>query len=478
MNGKWILSKNLLPAFLLAIGAGFGVVLLTERSRFWGLFFDAVFLSVGVLLLAHAAFTRRAHHEKVERERMRNLANEVSPLEIDIQPTRFGLAFILAAIAGLLSLIPPSSQAPALPSPGQIQSLIQLLGKTDSDLIEYAKSNASEKGCKSGNDATAAKVDEALHRLEDIVKNFPPPPPPPPPNGTSSWQTISIVALALLVAGAIIWLTLALSPSKTPLAITAALVTGLIKGAKLLPQPGGDFYWYSIFGLLVVGGIVVVIATIRWKVAGPGTVVVPPTVGTPPGATGADEPTPWKRFCSRYLGFPFKKSADRPDSDSPMVIGFSILLLTCTMAYLGKPQDRSPGAPTPCPACPAVSSLMQTDKDWHPVLGFGERTRAAETSDLGQFKRDLESTKFTDADLLLLLGSTDCAPITHGKSGAVTNQDLAAKRAKFVQRQASTFGLSSLPTIVASAVPQAESCSKALERRAVYPLLFRPKAPK
>src|SRR5204863_5270869 len=68
-----------------------------------------------------------------------------------------------------------------------------------------------------------------------------------------------IVALVVAII-AIIWLTVKSSPSKTPLAMTAALVGAIIKGAKLLPQPGGDFYWYSIFGLLAVGGLVVLIA--------------------------------------------------------------------------------------------------------------------------------------------------------------------------------------------------------------------------
>jgi len=287
------------------------------------------------------------------------------------------------------------------------------------------------------------------------------------------------VFLALGAAGIIVGLTLKFAPSETPLAITAALVAGMIKGAKLLPQPGGSFYWYSIFGLLAVGGITALIATWRWKGAGQGTPKARLDTGTPPGTPGTVETSPPKGFRSRYLGLLFERSADHPDPNSPMVIGFSILLLACTLAYLGKAHDQSSPLPKPCPACPAVSSLRPTSEDWKPVVGFGERGRAAQTSDLGQFKRDLESRKFTEADLLLLLGSTDCVSISkNGTSGAASNQDLAARRANFVQGEASRLSLSSLPTIVTSAVPQAESCSKALERRAVYPLLFRPQAPK
>lgn len=480
MNGMIILYRNLFFAYLVAIGLGGAGVFLTNRSRLWGLTLDAVFLSAGVLLLVQAAFLRRDQRQKMDRVRMINPAYAAVPLEDDIQPTRFGIALVLAAVAGLLALIPASSQGTTPPPPEQIQALIQLFGKTESDLNECAKSKDGEKVCKWGDDAEAAQVGEILHRLDEIVKLLPPSSKnPPPEDGSSPWGTVPIVVLVLAIAGAIIWLTLKLSPSKTPLAITAALVAGMIKGAKLLPQPGGDFYWYSIFVLLGVGGIVVLLAAFRWKGVGPAPVAATPTTGIAPGASWMGATEPPKSLISRCIDFLFKKSAEHPESDSPMVIGFSILLLACTMAYLGEAHGEFSTPVKPCPACPAVANLRPTKDDWKAVTGFGERDRAARTSDLDEFRRDLETRKFTETDLLLLLGSTDCIPVRkNGKSGVDSNQNLAARRAEFVQGEASRMGLTSLPTIVTSAVLQAESCSKAVEQRAVYPLLFRAEAVK
>lgn len=483
MNGNRISSTFLWPTVPLAIGLA---VFVTKKSPPLGLFLDAVFLSVGVLLLVHAALIRRVQ-EKVKQDQKPSPGYEESLLkEDDIQPTRFGVALIVAALAGLLCLIPTATGQQNAPPPDQVQSLIQLLGKTESDLNECAKS----KGCKPGDEAAAARMEEVLQTLQGIVDNLPShgTPPSTPPNGTSSWGTILVVALVLAI-GAIIWLTVKSSPSKTPLAITAALVGAIIKGAKLLPQPGGDFYWYSVFVLLVIGGLVVLIATVRWAwkgdgagpvvpVAGPAPVAAVPPVA-PAMAPGIGAPQPAEGFWSRLLDFLFKKPPERPDSDSPMVVGFSILLLAFAMAYLGKAHEQTQTHVSTCPTCPAVPNLvLSKGRDWSPVRGFGEKKDAAITSDLGQFQRELESEKLTDADLLLLLGSTDCTPISDPESGVATNQALAGKRASFVKAQASKFGLASLPTILPGAVQQAETCGKALDQRAVYPLLFRPETPK
>ena len=329
LSPDWSYSYESPQAFLgsliLSIASGGLVVLVMKLSRPAGLLLDVAFLSAGAFLLVEATLIRRRQGEEI----------------MDAPPKRFGVAFIFAAIPGLLSLLPLGIQNP--PPPGQIQSLIQLLDKTESDLNECAKSKAQEKGCPSADGALAAKADEILRILAEQ-------------EGTSRWSTILIVLLALGAAGVIIGLTLKFAPSKTPLAITAS--------------------------------------------------------------------------------------------------------------------------PKPCPACPAVSSLRPTNEDLQPVRGFGDRDRAAKTTALDQFKHDLKSKEFTDADLLLLLGSTDCIPIKNAKSGAASNQDLAARRAKFVQGETGKLSLSPLPTIVTSALPQAESCSKALDRRAVYPLLFRSQPPK
>src|SRR5690348_306899 len=389
MNGKMFLSRNLLLALLLAIGSAITAVLLTKYNRLGGLSLDTAFLSVGVLLLVQAALIRRTHHEKVERERMRDSTYEPPPLKEDIQATRFGAALIVAAFAGLLSLIPQGTQGRTPLPPDQVQSLIQLLDRTESDLNECAKSKASE--CKPIDGAVAARMEGVLHALEDLSKK---PDSHSAANGASSGGTVLIVALVLVI-GAIIWLTVKSSPSKTPLAITAALVGAIIKGAKLLPQPGGDFYWYSVFGLLVIGGLVVLIAAVVWAWRGPSPAAGAPPV-VPAAAPGSEASSPPQSFWLRL----FKKSPERPDSDSPMVIGFSILLVAFAMAYLGKAHDKTQTPVNTCPACPALSVLKPSKKEWHPVRGFGEKKQAAETSDLGQFKRELESAKFTDADLL------------------------------------------------------------------------------
>jgi len=124
---------------------------------------------------------------------------------------------------------------------------------------------------------------------------------------------------------------------------------------------------------------------------------------------------------------------------------------------------------------------MQFDKALNPIRGFGTGPEAATARDLQQFKLELESKKFTDADVLLLLGSTDCVPVTQKRDGWHSNQELARARAKGVREAAKQLGIPGSPTVVNAmffaAVPQAESCSEALDRRAVFPLLFRPQTP-
>src|SRR5437667_10504824 len=155
------LLRRFLVPLILSIASGGLVVLVMKLSRPAGLLLDVAFLSAGAFLLVEATLIRRRQGEEI----------------MDAPPKRFGVAFIFAAIPGLLPLLPLGIQNP--PPPGQIQSLIQLLDKTESDLNECAKSKAQEKGCPSADGALAAKADEILRILAEQ-------------EGTSRWSTILI----------------------------------------------------------------------------------------------------------------------------------------------------------------------------------------------------------------------------------------------------------------------------------------------
>jgi hypothetical protein len=462
MSWNEINFKRFGGTFVGFIVAGVLAVFVTKHSRLEGVLLDATFLSVGALLLVEAAFTRRRYPEGMK--------------ERDVSPTSLGVALILAAIAGLLSLLPLGSQPPPPPPPDQIQSLIQLLDKSEFELNECLKSKVSEKGCKSVDDAAAAKMEETLRRLDEIIKALLPIQKSSQQNGGSSWAPILIAVLALGAAAGIIWLTLKLSPSKTPLAIAFTLAGGMIKAAKHLPQPGGhQYYWCVVFFLLIAGAAIIAIGRLLREPAGSadGTTASDPNEHPP-------SQQPVEDFKSGCLGFFLRKHASRHEPNSPLIIGFSIMLLATTLAYLGKGPDKSLPRPQPCAACPPLSS-MKFDGALHPVQRFGTGPNAAQTQSLEQFKDDLESKKFTGADLLVLLGSTDCLPPKKGSKWG-SNQVLAQDRADAVRDAVNKLGLSEPPTIVnamvSGALPQAESCSQALERRAVYPLLFRPQTSK
>jgi len=454
-------------AIVVSIVAGGVSAFVTTRGRSLGVLLDAALLSAGVVLLVYAAIIRRRHREEIEERRFPGRGLEPIPMLKDVRPTFLGVALILAATAGLLSLLALGFQPPQPPPPYQILSLVQRLDKIESNLNECLKSKATEKGCASADDATAAKIEDALRRVDEVLKSH-----PPQQDGISPWGTFLIVVLALVLAGVIIWLTLRFSPSKTPLAIALSLAVAMIKAAKYLPQPGGHkYYWCAVFSLLVAGAAVIGLGRwLRESTSGAGS----PAESHPPPQQPADEPK------ASWLGLLFPKHAVRPEPNSPLVIGFSLMLLAATLAYVGRVPDKSSASTQPCSACPSSLSLMQFDQALSPVRGFGTGSEAAKAHDLQQFKLELELKKFTDADVLLLLGSTDCVPIKE-RSTWHSNQELAQARAKGVREAAKQLGTPGSSTIVNAmffaAVPQAESCSEALDRRAVFPLLFRPQTP-
>ena len=85
------LLRRFLVPLILSIASGGLVVLVMKLSRPAGLLLDVAFLSAGAFLLVEATLIRRRQGEEI----------------MDAPPKRFGVAFIFAAIPGLLSLLPP-----------------------------------------------------------------------------------------------------------------------------------------------------------------------------------------------------------------------------------------------------------------------------------------------------------------------------------------------------------------------------------
>src|SRR6266403_545263 len=123
------IDSELWIAISVSIVAGGLAAFITMRSLTFGVFLDAAILSAGVFLLVYAAISRRRYLEEIEEMRFQGRSVEPIPMPRYVRHTFLGVALILAAIAGLLSPLPSGFRPPVPPSPGQLQSLVQLLDK-------------------------------------------------------------------------------------------------------------------------------------------------------------------------------------------------------------------------------------------------------------------------------------------------------------------------------------------------------------
>lgn len=236
--------------------------------------------------------------------------------------------------------------------------------------------------------------------------------------------------------------------SVTPLATASGIALAMIYEAPVLPKPGGYLYWAAVFALGIVGGW----ALWRgWQQLGARGA----TTTTPPATT----PT-----AARVL--PGKTG--EPKEQSLIVVGFSLLLIAATLAYVAsRPNARKSSEPTgksgeSGSATPEGSVPSFDVEQLNDVTGFSRGSWVG--GQIGNLKGDLD-TKTRKGDILFLVGSTDCIRMSTG------NQALADQRAAWASGQLAGYK-KTLKIETAQSLPQQEACKGTPDVRVVHAFLF------
>ncbi len=338
-----------------------------------------------------------------------------------------------------------------VPAEDKLQIEVGLLEKIERDAASCAQakscndcSNSAVPNCLSATDGTPLRLSRDLEAalLGYLQK-------PPDSETSSSARTVFLTFLFLVAAGGLVWLIVKDDKAKTPLAIAAALCGAMVTAARHLPKPGGTFYSW-IIGLLFAAGLLLLLYGLyqqkrdqvpHTSPAHPLPLDVPPPEGSP------EEQTP----------------------DSPLILGFSLVLLAATLAFLAQPPASSNNEPV-------TSSNQRYEVTATPldaVKSFGTSNDAdkPETSQIEALKRQLAGIKTQSSDLLLLIGSADCTPITRRDSPWKTNDELAGARAEYLRKALANPGPGGpVPTIFP--LLQHPTCKPDAGLRAVYSSLF------
>jgi hypothetical protein len=260
--------------------------------------------------------------------------------------------------------------------------------------------------------------------------------------GFGGWWGIAIL-LAITVATAILLYKLGSldRESATPLATGSGIAFAMIYEARVLPKPGGWIYWLAVFALIIVGAYALCrgykLLEIR-RHSAPASPAAPEVADASAGA-----------------------AAKESKEQSPLVIGFSLLLIAASLAYVGT-------RPKAWPLSKKDGVIVSQPVHSYQVTKLDDVTKFAPGSSTGGKTERLKAAlqaKTAAGDTLLLVGSTDCTP------AKITNKVLAEQRARWTKTQLA--GQASTPTIeVAKDVPQQEACKASEALRSVHAFLF------
>ena len=275
------------------------------------------------------------------------------------------------------------------------------------------------------------------------------------------WIAVTVLALALGVV-------IVLRPSKTPLAVAAALAGAAFAHVKELNRPSVESMQTLLLLMVVVAALLFLggwlLAVQRGKLA-PATAF---------GVYGSPDPAPpqveqekkgfWRRLTSLW-----KKSAPLLE-DALISSGLALLVLLWVALLVPHRVPSAPSNPLPPPPPSAYSIAAPVPLD-PSSFAKGDWSHPSHIEDL---VTSLRGANPSPDDLLVLIGSADCTRVKPGAE-LPRNQDFAARRAsqtwEAINRDPGRPA--TLPRVQQIALPQYESCKDAEKLRAVFPYLLR-----
>lgn len=363
---------------------------------------------------------------------------------------------LLSAIAIALFVLTSQRTAPQVAN----QATVRFDDKIEKDLGAlltsrnlYTGKPGPPSSAQVGPNETTVKLDPELERaLVDYLKS---PAASVPAASTPDW-TWGFLLVLLIVAAAVgvgLWFAAKGHPEVTPLTIVSGLALAIIHEAPALPKPGRGLYWGLVY-LVGIAGASAVISRVRWlnsKIS-----ARPPEV---PKMLSDDSPEP-----------PIEQhNKPRPRGEEhPLLtmVGFSLLLMAGTLAFVGSYREEEP-------VKPPESSSMHSYKvlPLEEVPRFDSPNREVTDSQahnwLGQYPSLRQAPK---GDILLLVGSADCTRMSS------TNAKLAHDRADSLEKilHGPSIGLPADLPIEVFATRQHESCKATPDMRGVFPFLLQP----
>jgi hypothetical protein len=271
----------------------------------------------------------------------------------------------------------------------------------------------------------------------------------------SWWPVGALGAIVLVVAIiALAWLLRKRPKEAAPLsalALAAAVLKDPEEFSHLSPLT-----FYLLFGLLVCVTIVLIVLCV-WKFK----LLLQTSDRQPDSSETA-------------------KESESPDA--PLTIVFSVFVLVWSLIAVAYHADQSKTEP---PKTSSTADAASKDKaspgpeprrvgniqNFPPVSGFLPKadTLSDGHASLIRLEQGLAAASLQPNDVLLLIGSSDCAPIKHNP--ALTNKALAENRASWVKNQIQKN--SPKMDIRVESLEQHQNCKVSEELRAVFPIMIR-----
>jgi flagellar basal body-associated protein FliL len=284
-----------------------------------------------------------------------------------------------------------------------------------------------------------------------------------PWNGLSTLLIILIIALVVAFVGFAIWK----RPSAAAPVGATAIAMAVVENAVHLSPVGGSHLWRVVYILLIVGLVVTAAGVVRiFLLMKSGKNNEPQKISREnQGGLGT---ALLQRL--RHFFFTLISGDPKAPTELPLLtLGFSLLVLVWALVLVAHRTDTITSQPDSSsyvserPPLPAVTFKSESD----PMV--------PDMDTLDELKRQIGDQKPEEGDMLLLIGSADCARIRSSKELPSTNGQLAKRRAERVQHSLEDAGLGTKNglSIKANYLPQYDSCMPTSELRAVFPFLFR-----
>ena len=372
---------------------------------------------------------------------------ESEQLRRDTSQSLLGVSLLLASAFGLVLAV---HSKPAT-STGYNQTSIHLSDRTENHLPTDGKTSAP-----GSNETTIGFHHDLEQALSDYLKK------PPSPDHGISWPLAVLIGVVAVVVGWIV----THRPSAAPVVGAGGVAEEVVRKLDL-SRSDGNPSWVLIYLFFLVGtsllaaGVVQVYCRCK---ADEGSIATGSTKGT------LDEKgikKLWKRIKAFFKGRPEASS-----EGSLLTVGFSVLVLAWAMLLVAERPQVSPLRPShytsQIVAGPPSPSQLVPAPDF-PLSSVEFAKGSGTVTDIRELKTNL-SGKVETGDMLLLIGSADCAPIKKPLDNYIVASNRASEVLKALKKEHQ--GLE-IQTIV---LPQYSDCKETPSLRAVFPYLIRSKS--